>query len=191
MIRRLPIAPTIVVLIAVGIMVRLGFWQIDRLHEKQALIAQAERAMAMNAEAPWPRDSRAVERSLYRHATVRCLRVIEHGAVSGQNLRGEPGWAHRARCALAGGGEAQVVLGWSRDASSRAWSGGEVSGVIAPGPRLVASVPVAGLEANATPNPRDLPNNHLSYAVQWFLFAVTALVIYGIAVRQRFKRTQT
>ena len=31
MLRRLPIVPTIVVLIAVGIMIRLGFWQLDRL----------------------------------------------------------------------------------------------------------------------------------------------------------------
>ncbi|HNJ47416.1 MAG TPA: SURF1 family protein, partial [Novosphingobium sp.] len=31
----------------------------------------------------------------------------------------------------------------------------------------------------------DIPNNHLSYAVQWFLFAATALVIYGLALRKR------
>ncbi|NBO00626.1 MAG: hypothetical protein EBV21_04095 [Betaproteobacteria bacterium] len=31
----------------------------------------------------------------------------------------------------------------------------------------------------------DLPNNHLSYAVQWFLFAFVALVIYALAVRKR------
>ena len=47
--------------------------------------------------------------------------------------------------------------------------------------------PQAGLTQLAAPDPRDVPNNHLSYAVQWFLFAVTALVIYGLALRKRWR----
>jgi surfeit locus 1 family protein len=43
----------------------------------------------------------------------------------------------------------------------------------------------AKLQPNARPDPNDIPNNHLSYAVQWFLFALTALVIYGLALRKR------
>jgi surfeit locus 1 family protein len=43
------------------------------------------------------------------------------------------------------------------------------------------------LQANAAPDPRDVPNNHLSYAVQWFLFATTAIVIYGLALRKRLR----
>ena len=81
--------------------------------------------------------------------------------------------------------KADVILGWSRDPKAPAWRGGEVMGVIAPGPRLVADPPLAGLAANARPDPSDIPNNHLSYAVQWFLFAATALVIYVLAVRKR------
>ena len=38
----------------------------------------------------------------------------------------------------------------------------------------------------AAPDPRDVPNNHLSYAVQWFLFALTAVVIYILALRKRW-----
>ena len=45
----------------------------------------------------------------------------------------------------------------------------------------------AGLDANARPDPATIPNNHLSYAIQWFLFALTALVIYGIALRKRMQ----
>ncbi len=30
-----------------------------------------------------------------------------------------------------------------------------------------------------------MPNNHLSYAVQWFSFAATALIIYALALRRR------
>jgi len=41
------------------------------------------------------------------------------------------------------------------------------------------------LMANASPDPRDIPNNHWSYAIQWFAFAATALIIYALALRRR------
>ena len=87
--------------------------------------------------------------------------------------------------AVGDGGRAEVVLGWSRDPRGPDWRGGEVMGVIAPGPRLVADPPLAGLEANRVPDPSEIPNNHFAYAIQWFLFAATALVIYALAVRKR------
>ena len=77
-------------------------------------------------------------------------------------------------------------MGWSRDPSNVGdWRGGEVRGIIAPGPRLVADPPLGGLAANAAPDPSEIPNNHLAYAVQWFLFAATALIIYAVAVWRR------
>lgn len=82
---------------------------------------------------------------------------------------------------------ADVALGWSRSSTPPQWDGGGVSGVIAPGPRLVAMTPIAGLEQLALPDPADVPNNHLAYAGQWFFFALTALVIYGLAIRKRMK----
>ena len=42
----------------------------------------------------------------------------------------------------------------------------------------------------AAPDPRDLPNNHLAYAGQWFFFALTALVIYILALRRRSTRAR-
>ncbi len=39
----------------------------------------------------------------------------------------------------------------------------------------------------APPDPNDLPNNHLAYAGQWFFFALTALVIYWLALRRRWR----
>lgn len=173
------------VLLAAGVMIGLGFWQLDRMHQKEALLARYGAAEAMSADVPFPQDPGAAEQVLYRHARVDCRMVTEATSVAGQNARGEPGIAHVARCALAGGGSARVVLGWSRDPKIPDWRGGVVSGIVAPGPRLVADPPLAGLEANARPDPADIPNNHLSYAVQWFLFAVVALVIYGLAVRKR------
>ena len=76
--------------------------------------------------------------------------------------------------------------------SSRVWTGGVVTGTITLGAgetvRLIADPPLAGLDANARPDPATIPNNHLSYAIQWFLFALTALVIYAIALRKRMQR---
>ncbi|MFT4026968.1 MAG: SURF1 family protein [Novosphingobium sp.] len=185
--RRLPLLPTVLVLLAVGVMIRLGFWQLDRLHEKEALIAHYASAEAMSAGVPFPRDAAAVEQALYRHATVDCAKVTARTSIAGQSATGEAGLAHVATCDLAGGGTARIALGWSRDPADPVWGGGRVQGVVAPGPRLVADPPQAGLGANARPDPSAIPNNHLSYAVQWFLFALVAVVIYLLAVRKRLQ----
>jgi surfeit locus 1 family protein len=180
-----PIIPTLIVLAAVALMIRLGFWQIERLHQKEALITRAQVALRSSAEVPWPRDKSEVDGVLYRHTRIECTRVIDQTATSGQNAKGEAGWAQVANCALAGGGVARIVLGWSPQPPTGQWRGGPVTGVIAPGPRLVAVPAQASLAENALPDPANLPNNHLSYAVQWFLFAGVALVIYVLAVRKR------
>jgi cytochrome oxidase assembly protein ShyY1 len=52
-------------------------------------------------------------------------------------------------------------------------------------PMLVSNTPAPGLEASAPPSPDEVPNNHLAYAVQWFLFAGVAALIYGLALRRR------
>lgn len=86
---------------------------------------------------------------------------------------------------------ADVVLGWSRTPDPVVWDGGFVAGTVVPtgelGFKIVADPPLAGLEPNAKPDPKDLPNNHLAYAGQWFFFALTALLIYGFAVRSRLR----
>lgn len=185
MIRRLPLVPTILVLIAVGIMIRLGFWQLDRLEEKRALLARYDAAVSSDTEAGWPHDPEQADAVLYRRTHVRCAEVTGLSSIAGRNAEGEAGLAQVADCRLANGGKARVVLGWSRDPALPEWDGGDVAGIIAPGPRLVADPPLAGLAANARPDPSEIPNNHLSYAVQWFLFAGVALVIYALAVRKR------
>lgn len=185
MLRKLPVLPTILVLLAIGLMIRLGFWQLDRLDQKEALLARYASARSLSADVPFPQSEAAAEPLYYRHARVACAEVTAATAKAGSNARGEAGLAHYATCNLAGGGKAEVVLGWSRDPKAPDWRGGEVMGTIAPGPRLVADPPLAGLDANAVPDPAEIPNNHLAYAVQWFLFAAVALVIYVLAVRRR------
>lgn len=189
--RRLPVIATIIVLLAVGTMVGLGVWQLQRMHWKEALLAHYHQAQAMSADAPWPRSADEVEGALYRHATVRCGRVLTLGAEAGHNDKGQTGWATVARCAIDGAGQADVVLGWSEAPTPAPWSGGTVQGFIGPAregeARLIAAPPLAGLAANAVPDPNDIPNNHFSYAIQWFLFAATALVIYALALRKRWQ----
>ena len=85
-----------------------------------------------------------------------------------------------------------VELGWSKDPNAKfSWPGGPVSGVIGPDRRsrmrLVAASAPPGLKPSAEPSLASIPNNHRSYALQWFAFAVTALVIYGLALRKKLK----
>ncbi len=183
--RRVPIIPTVIVLLAVAVMVRLGFWQLDRLAQKEALLANYAAAQNMSADAAFPQNAAAAEAVLYRHSTVSCLKVTEASSRSGRSASGATGFARMVTCDLVGGGKALVVLGWSSAPVSPVWQGGVVQGIIAPGPRLVADPPLAGLQANAKPDPSEIANNHLAYAVQWFLFAFTALVIYCLALRKR------
>lgn len=186
---RLPIVATVLVLAAVGAMISLGIWQLHRAGWKSALIARYESALAVPAPVAFPSGPVAREAALYRRSGVKCSRVLGVTAIAGRNSRNGQGWAHTVRCATAAG-EVEVALGWSRNPEAAKWAGGAATGWIAPagtGVRLVADPPLGGLEQLARPDPRDLPNNHMAYAVQWFFFALTALVIYGLALRKRLR----
>lgn len=189
MIRRIPIFSTLVVLGAVAVMIALGLWQLERRDWKEALIKRQAAAVLLSSEASWPAAAKDVDATMFRRATLNCLSAGPSAPMAGHNAEGETGWAQVVECALADGGQAPVVLGWSRDPQPRSWAGGEVRGIIAPGvnnaPRLVADPPLAGLAANARPDPATIPNNHFSYAMQWFFFAGVALMIYALAVRKR------
>ena len=128
---------------------------------------------------------------LFRHATGVCLRPIGQRAVAGENRAGEPGYVHIVDCTTGTEGLGMSVeVGWSKDPNARIdWPGGPVSGVIGPDRRsrlrLVAASAPPGLESSAQPSLASIPNNHRFYALQWFAFAIIALVIYGLAVRKR------
>ena len=189
MMRRLPIIPTIFVLAAVGVMIALGFWQLDRRAQKEAMLARYAEAQTLSAEVSWPTDPVEQEAALFRRTTIDCRTEGKDAPLAGYDRQGTVGWAHAVTCVLPGGARAEVVLGWAKDLAERQWSGGTVRGVIAPGAgksiRLIADPPLAGLAASSLPDPKTIPNNHWSYAIQWFLFAGVALVIYGLALRKR------
>jgi surfeit locus 1 family protein len=188
-IRPIPIFSTLLVLAAVGVMIALGFWQLDRRAQKEALLARYAAAQTLSAELAWPSDPARQELALFRRTTIDCQVEGKDAPLAGYDRQGAVGWAHSVSCLLPDGARAEVVLGWSKDLAERDWSGGKVQGVIAPGAgqsvRLIADPPLAGLAQSAIPDPKTIPNNHWSYAIQWFLFAGVAVVIYALALRKR------
>ena len=204
MIRQLPVIPTILVVAAAGVMVWLGFWQLARAEEKAELIARYEEALADDGLIPVQAHQ---ARAVYRRISDDCIDPQLKSPVSGRNAVGRNGWVHVVRCTM-GGPPAiaspeeegvkyvpypvDVVLGWSISPEPVDWDGGTVTGIVVPfgelGYKIIADPPLAGLQANAKPDPNDLPNNHLAYAGQWFFFALTALVVYWFAVQSRLKR---
>lgn len=183
--RRIPVLPTLIVLIAAGIMVRLGFWQIERLHQKEAMIASFSAAAADRTVRSWPASGWPRG---YTRVALDCRADGPVAAEAGRNLAGHSGWAQVAPCVPPEGGRVRVVLGWAGQPGVIAWAGGAVTGIFVPRGNdavVFADPPLAGLRPTARPDPRDLPNNHLAYAVQWFLFAGVALVIYALALRKR------
>jgi cytochrome oxidase assembly protein ShyY1 len=196
MIKRLPIIPTIVVAAAVALMIGLGIWQLQRAKWKEGLIAryaEAEKAPPIAFPGGPLRDEQL---PLFRHATGVCLRIAGKRALAGENAAGEPGYVQIVDCVTGAEGPGMSVeLGWSKNPNAKfSWNGGPVSGIIAPDRRnrmrLVAASAPPGLEPSAAPSLASIPNNHRSYALQWFAFAIIALVIYGLAVRKRLKEAK-
>ncbi|UYY57559.1 SURF1 family protein [Sphingomonas sp. S2-65] len=199
--RRVPIVPSILVALAVAAMIGLGFWQLlDRWPRKEAMLAQLAANPAKPAIA-FPRtDDDAL---LFRRTSAMCLEPVS-STMAGA---GAAGFRLIVECRTGAEGPGVIVqLGTTRDPLAKPmWKGGPVRGYIshAPGARpmiaslfdrrkqrlmLVADTPPAGLERNAAPDMSSVPNNHLGYAVQWFLFAAAAVVIYVLALRLRARK---
>lgn len=189
--RRIPVFPTLVVALAVATMIGLGIWQLDRARWKDGLIEQYRAAEKLPPIA-FPAIPGS-EPPLFRWATGFCLKPVASRAVAGENRKGETGYVHIVTCSTGAEGPGMAVeLGWSRNPkASWKWTGGPVTGMIAPdrvnGIRLVAASAPAGLEPSALPSLSSIPNNHRLYAVQWFLFAGIALLIYVLALRKRLR----
>ena len=193
MIRKLPLIPTLIVAAAVAVMIALGFWQLRRAVEKDALL---ERFRAAQTLPPISFPTGPIHEHrlpLFRHATGLCLQPVARRSTAGRNRAGEPGYSQILACRTGAEGPGMSVeLGWSKNPNVAVkWPGGLVSGIIAPDSRtrmrLVAASSPPGLEPSAPPSIEQIPNNHRSYAIQWFLFALIAAVIYGLALRGKLK----
>jgi len=194
--KRLPVLPTLLVLVAVAIMIGLGVWQLQRARWKEGLLAHYAAAQTLPSMAFPSVPGPGSEEILFRRAGAFCLAVTGWSARAGENRAGQPGWRHLADCRRGGseGPGMLVDMGWSTSAAAPAWNGGQVNGVIAPDSKrkimLVSDRAAPGLQPSAPPTPADIPNNHRAYAVQWFLFAAVALVIYAIALRRRTEKRE-
>ena len=203
--RPVPIVATALVALAIALMIALGVWQIQRLHEKEALLRQVVANQALPPTA-FPRQATG-DQWLFRRAGALCLRPIGWQITGGRTAAGGTGWRRIARCATGAEGPGFLVQLGLSDApqGNPVWRGGPVSGYITRAPSsapliarafsnqpdelmLVADRPLPGLTANPGPDLSSVPNNHLAYAVQWFLFAVVAAVIYAVALRRRWQK---
>ncbi len=203
---RVPIIPSIIVVAAAAVMVALGVWQLGRAGEKEALIAQYE----ANQELPVirgfepfpslivPTDTAPLDDMLFRTVELPCPDPRDWKGVAGRNADDQAGYVHMFVCdsLVAETMDSSIdirvyaTIGWSRSPQQPKWEGGAVVGILSTAGddyEVVASEPRAGLQPLAKPDPGDLPNNHLAYAGQWFFFALTALVIYWLALRRRWR----
>ncbi|MHA6720185.1 SURF1 family protein [Sphingomonas sp. RS6] len=199
--RRLPLLPTLLVLLAVAAMIALGLWQLDRREEKRAALA----LYAANMARPPIVFTGAADTDslLFRRASADCRAVLGWERQGGRSAADTHGWRQIALCRTAGGTPLRVDMGIARDPMFRPqWAGGAVTGTLTRAPdhrpliaamfdrqpqslMLVSDRAAPGLEPSAPPDLASVPNNHLAYAVQWFLFAAVALIIYALALRLR------
>ncbi len=204
---RWPLVPTLLVALAVITMVALGVWQLQRKGEKEAMIALHERNIAMAAEVSFPALGPVDPTLYFRRSRVICLEPVSFAPRAGRDGAGRPAFRTIVDCRTGAEGPGVLIAVGTQPGPDKtpAWTGGEVAGIIVPGPdqpgvlqkltgtatparaMLVADPPVAPWGANARPAPEDVPNNHLAYAGQWFLFALAAVVIYALALRKRLR----
>ncbi|MXX27559.1 MAG: SURF1 family protein [Caldilineaceae bacterium SB0668_bin_21] len=242
---------TLLVILAMGVMTSLGFWQLDRLDQRRAYNQQRQAALAAPpidlSVTPLPqgeiRDRQATAQGEFDYA--------RQVAIRNQSYAGQPGYHLVTPLLIAGSDKAVLVnRGWIPvgEADPAHWRGldeqhtGPHYGILQPTRRrpdgTVSAVPqdtVTGwyrldIEAigqtlpypllpvvlqltpgNGKPLDVDRPRaagysetlphriepdisfsegNHLSYALQWFGFAITAAVVYiSVARRAEFGKT--
>jgi len=202
--RRVPVLPSLVVALAVAAMIGLGFWQLERARWKKALLASyhaGEKAPPLyGLPAGMNTDDLA-----FRRTHVVCRITTAATNIGGTDTAGRTGFRNIVGCGLIDGRVIMADLGWNPVGAKpslpaigqRIEAGGRLipDGVLArrvlgetPGATpllLVVDGAVPGLAPSVPPSIESIPNNHLSYAVQWFLFAAVAGVIYVLALRKR------
>ena len=234
---------TVVVLVAVVVMVALGFWQLRRLHSVREDNAKVEARLGRPAEplqfvlGPGVSPSSVVFRRV--SVTGRYDRVSEV-LLRNRSQDGEPGSHVLTPLRMADGRAVIVDRGWipidltaEQEEQTRppvlqpvtvvgVLFASERKSVFAPSIpatgrvttvprvdvariakqleypvvplylRLATQTPPQAGELPVPPGPPDLSEGpHLSYAVQWFLFATVALATYGALLRRERRRVAT
>jgi surfeit locus 1 family protein len=201
--RRIPVIPTVMTLVMLAILISLGVWQLQRRDWKAGLIAEAKAAQSLPLLEPEDYfRAMAGEASVqYRRAELPCTpgEVLPYDIRGGSSAGGTSGYYVLVSCRPnKKPPDIVAVAGWTQrpDAArvpvlvDTLFQGtiiehpyGKAEG--RPQFMLIAENPVAGLGKPRLPTPDDLPDNHFSYALQWFAFAGVLAIIYAIWLRRR------
>lgn len=206
---RWPVIPTIFVALAVATMVGLGFWQLERKTQNAQLLQQVTANSGKPAIA-YPALGPVSLQALHRKSAVNCLRVSEWKEDSGADISGKTGTRYLAECVTGAEGPGALIVAGISDRPNQkiGWNGGAVQGIITTEPdrqsmaaklfgksivlrpMLVSDTGLGGLRTAEPPSlekiERKISSNGF-YALQWFLFATAATIIYILAVRKRAK----
>ena len=195
-----------IAVVVAGLCVWAGFWQLDRLHQRRARNAAWAARLALpplELRGARPADSasqrRVVAHGVYDFAAERTW--------VGRSFQGTPGVALITPLRLADGAAVLVDRGWAPSPDAfhidhtlyREPDTVTVTGIALIPPRGRGDVSVAGFLPFViqleTPDPAaGLPRRwplpaldngpHLSYAIQWFSFALIALVGTAVLIRK-------
>ncbi len=196
------VLPSIVVAIMLAILVKLGLWQLDRRIWKHALIAQLQAAPTLPPLQP--RDYYLAmigkESVQYRRAELPCSpgTVLPYDIKGGTSITGDSGYLVVVSCRPNNRPpDIVAVAGWTArpDAKTPVKVDTVFRGLIIEKPygdapdrprfMLIPDSAVAPLLRSQLPTPDGLPDNHLSYAGQWFGLAAALAAIYGVWLRRR------
>lgn len=203
--QRRDVTLAIVAVLVAALCVGAGIWQLDRLSQRRARNAGLAARLALpplelraGTSADSARQRRVVARGVYDFTAERTW--------PGRSFDGTPGVALITPLRLADGAAVLVDRGWVPSADAfhvdhaayREPDSAFVEGIAFVPPRGRADVDPAGflpfVLQLVTPEPaRGLPRRwpapafdngpHLSYAIQWFSFAVIALVGTAVMIR--------
>ena len=193
--RRLPIGPTLFVLLAVPVMLALGYWQMFvRAPWKDAVLTR----LVANAAAPViAMPPRLSEDLAFRRVRASCLKLVTQGiGGAAASAGGAAGYRHLAMCEPDGGEPVLISLGTARDPKLNikpppqgSYTGRLIPRSGVPAYLLVSETPQAPLTAETPPGIDTIPNSHRAYGLQWWGFALSLSVIYLVYVR-RWRRLQ-
>ena len=203
--KRVPWFPTLLTFVMLTVLIGLGIWQLQRRTWKHDLIAQLEAAQTQPLLEPvdYFKAMTGDASVQYRRAELPCSpgTVLPYDLKGGSSATGTSGYLVLVSCRPnRQPPDIVAVAGWTKrpDAARVPLLVDTVfTGIIierpygdAPGrPQfmLIPDTAVPPLAPSRMPTPQDLPDNHLSYAGQWFGLAVVLAVIYGLWLRRRLR----
>ncbi len=203
--KSVPLLPTLLVAALVAVLAGLGVWQLQRREWKADLIAQLEAAQTLPLLEPidFQRAMQGEASVQYRRAELPCSpgKVLPYDLKGGSSIGGKSGYLVLVSCRPnRQPPDIVAVAGWTKRADA-----GRTDIIVdtifkglvierpygdAPGrPQfmLIPDTAVPPLLPSRMPTPADLPDNHLSYAGQWFGLALVLVAIYAIWLRRRLR----